>query len=61
MLPRDFLPVASLIDQPMFICSSAASEAASQSNFFCRDRHRETIRGDPQDAVGLGSWPAMVM
>ena len=25
MLPRDFLPVASLIDQPMFICASAAS------------------------------------
>ena len=25
MLPRDFLPVASLIDQPMFICANAAS------------------------------------
>jgi tripartite-type tricarboxylate transporter receptor subunit TctC len=25
MLPRDFLPVASLIDQPMFICVSAKS------------------------------------
>ena len=25
MLPRDFLPVASLIDQPMFICASATS------------------------------------
>ena len=25
MLPRDFLPVGSLIDQPMFICASAAS------------------------------------
>ena len=25
MLPRDFLPVASLIDQPMFVCASAAS------------------------------------
>ena len=25
MLPRDFLPVASLIGQPMFICASAAS------------------------------------
>src|SRR6202162_1951578 len=25
MVPRDFLPVASLIDQPMFICASAAS------------------------------------
>lgn len=25
MLPRDFLPVASLIDQPMFICANEAS------------------------------------
>src|SRR5580704_9719319 len=25
ILPRDFLPVGSLIDQPMFICASAAS------------------------------------
>jgi tripartite-type tricarboxylate transporter receptor subunit TctC len=25
MLPRDFLPAGSLIDQPMFICASAAS------------------------------------
>jgi tripartite-type tricarboxylate transporter receptor subunit TctC len=25
MLPRDFLPVASLLDQPMFICASAKS------------------------------------
>ena len=25
MLPRDFLPVASLIDQPMFICASSKS------------------------------------
>ena len=25
MLPRDFLPVGSLIDQPMFICASSAS------------------------------------
>jgi tripartite-type tricarboxylate transporter receptor subunit TctC len=36
MLPRDFLPVGSLIDQPMFICASAASGIKTLPNLIAR-------------------------
>jgi tripartite-type tricarboxylate transporter receptor subunit TctC len=36
ILPRDFLPVGSLIDQPMFICASAKSGIKSLSDLIAR-------------------------
>ena len=36
MLPRDFLPVASLIDQPMFICANEASGIKSLPDLIAR-------------------------
>jgi tripartite-type tricarboxylate transporter receptor subunit TctC len=36
MLPRDFLPVASLIDQPMLICASASSGIKTLSDLIAR-------------------------
>ena len=68
MLPRDFLPVASLIDQPMFICANAASgiktlpdliaraKAESQSNFFCRDRDRKNNAPDGSASAKPGRY-----
>ena len=68
MLPRDFLPVASLIDQPMFICASAESryqdaagpdrtrQAASQSNFFRRNRDRKNNAPDGSASAKPGRY-----
>ena len=36
ILPRDFLPVASLVDQPMFICASAKSGIKSLPELIAR-------------------------
>ena len=36
VLPRDFLPVASLLDQPMFICASAKSDIKTLPELIAR-------------------------
>jgi tripartite-type tricarboxylate transporter receptor subunit TctC len=36
ILPRDFLPVASLLDQPMFICASAKSDIKTLPELIAR-------------------------
>jgi len=40
MLPRDFLPVASLIDQPMFICASATSGIKTLPDLIARAKQQ---------------------
>jgi tripartite-type tricarboxylate transporter receptor subunit TctC len=40
MLPRDFLPVGSLIDQPMFICASPASGFKTLPELIARAKQR---------------------
>ena len=40
ILPRDFLPVGSLIDQPMFICASPASGFKSLPELIARAKQR---------------------
>ena len=40
MLPRDFLPVASLIDQPMFICASAESGIKTLPDLIARAKRQ---------------------
>src|ERR1700719_2804024 len=52
MLPRDFLPVASLIDQPMFICANEASGIKTLPDLIAR------AKGHPNQisfaATGIG-------
>jgi len=40
MLPRDFLPVASLIDQPMFICANEASGIKTLPDLIARAKQQ---------------------
>ena len=52
MLPRDFLPVASLIDQPMFICASAASDIKTLPDLIARAKQHPNQISFAATAIG---------
>jgi tripartite-type tricarboxylate transporter receptor subunit TctC len=52
MLPRDFLPVGSLIDQPMFICASAASGIKNLSDLIARAKQHPGEVGFATTGIG---------
>ena len=66
ILPRDFLPVASLMAQPMFICANAKSgikslpdliarsQSRSRRNLLCGDRDRKNNAPDRDAAAKPG-------
>jgi tripartite-type tricarboxylate transporter receptor subunit TctC len=52
MLPRDFLPVGSLIDQPMFICASRASGIKSLADLIARAKQHPGEVGFATTGIG---------
>jgi tripartite-type tricarboxylate transporter receptor subunit TctC len=52
MLPRDFLPVASLIDQPMFICVSAKSGIKTLPDLIARAKAEPGRLGFATTGIG---------
>ncbi len=52
MLPRDFLPVGSLIDQPMFICASPASGIKSLADLIARAKQHPGEVGFATTGIG---------
>ena len=66
ILPRDFLPVASLVDQPIFICASANSgiktlpeliaraKTASRPHLLCGNRNRTDHTPDRLASANAG-------
>jgi tripartite-type tricarboxylate transporter receptor subunit TctC len=52
MLPRDFLPVASLIDQPMFICVSAKSGIKTLAELVARAKAEPGRLGFATTGIG---------
>jgi tripartite-type tricarboxylate transporter receptor subunit TctC len=52
MLPRDFLPVGSLIDQPMFICVSPSSGIKSLADLIARAKQHPGEVGFATTGIG---------
>ena len=52
MLPRDFLAVGSLIDQPMFICASPASSIKSLADLIARAKEHPGEVGFATTGIG---------
>ena len=52
MLPRDFLPVGSVIDQPMFICVGAGSGIKSLSDLIARAKQHPGEVGFATTGIG---------
>jgi tripartite-type tricarboxylate transporter receptor subunit TctC len=52
MLPRDFLPVGSLIDQPMFICVSPSSGIKSLADLVARAKEKPGEVGFATTGIG---------
>ena len=50
MLPRDFLPVGSIIDQPMFICASSSSGIKSLADLIARANSSPAKLDSPRPA-----------
>jgi tripartite-type tricarboxylate transporter receptor subunit TctC len=52
ILPRDFLPVASLVDQPMFICASAKSGIKTLAELIARAKQEPGHIGFATTGIG---------
>jgi tripartite-type tricarboxylate transporter receptor subunit TctC len=52
ILPRDFLPVASLVDQPMFICASAKSGIKTLAELIARAKQEPGRIGFATTGIG---------
>jgi tripartite-type tricarboxylate transporter receptor subunit TctC len=52
VLPRDFLPVASLLDQPMFICASAKSGIKTLADLITRAKQEPGRVGFATTGIG---------
>jgi len=52
MLPRDFLPVGSLVDQPMFICASAKSGIKTLAELIARAKAQPGHLGFAATGIG---------
>jgi len=52
MLPRDFLPVGSIIDQPMFICVSPSSGIKSLADLIARAKQKPGEVGFATTGIG---------
>ena len=52
MLPRDFLPVGSIIDQPMFICVSPSSGIKSLADLIARAKEKPGEVGFATTGIG---------
>ncbi|MGA8612702.1 MAG: tripartite tricarboxylate transporter substrate binding protein [Xanthobacteraceae bacterium] len=52
MLPRDFLPVGSIIDQPMFICASSSSGIKSLADLIARAKQHPSEVGFATTGIG---------
>ena len=52
VLPRDFLPVASLVDQPMFICASAKSGIKTLAELIARAKQEPGHIGFATTGIG---------
>jgi tripartite-type tricarboxylate transporter receptor subunit TctC len=52
MLPRDFLPVGSIIDQPMFICASSSSGIKSLADLIARAKAKPGEVGFATTGIG---------